>query len=271
MLGEKVTGNIAAEHLGTISGQHREGEPDAFAISGGVEYLPKEDLKVTTRLEYRNEDSEASRDSYLAELGMGYKLTPEYSLLFKERYFWEDIQNNGDRVISRTQLGIAYRPLVCDRLNVLGKFEFKHQKDSTVVSDYLTDAYITSVEGHYQVGKSLQLIGKYAGKLVSDDGFESYTDLLSGRIVYDVTERFDLGLEYRILTGYDTESRYQGGSAEIGYRLIENLWLSLGYSFDNFDADLTGDSYQGKGPYLKIRFKFDETLFKRFESKAEVQ
>jgi hypothetical protein len=32
-----------------------------------------------------------------------------------------------------------------------------------------------------------------------------------------------------------------------------------------FDEDLAGDSYQGEGPYLKLRFKFDEKIMKGFK------
>jgi len=44
---------------------------------------------------------------------------------------------------------------------------------------------------------------------------------------------------------------------------MEQLWFSLGYSFDRFDADLAGDSYEGQGPYLKLRFKFDEKTLRK--------
>jgi hypothetical protein len=66
-------------------------------------------------------------------------------------------------------------------------------------------------------------------------------------------------------------SRYQGGAVEIGYRVIKNLWVSAGYSFDKFDADLAGDSYQGEGPYLKLRVKFDEKAFKLLRTQGPPQ
>ena len=56
--------------------------------------------------------------------------------------------------------------------------------------------------------------------------------------------------------------RSQGGSAEIGYRIIKNLWIAAGYSFNKYDADLAGDGYQGQGPYLRLRVKFGESIFK---------
>jgi hypothetical protein len=271
MLRENITGNFSAEYQSTISGQMRHGDPDAFAIAGGLEYLPQKDWKVTSRLEYRNDNSDAPRDTYLAEFGAGHQLNPEYSLFFKERFFLEDMSDGGESVTQRTILGIAYRPLHCDTLNVLGKMEHKRDKDTSFNSGYSTDSYIPSIEGVYQVGSRLQLTGKYAGKWVEDDEFESYTDLVSGRILYDINKRLDLGVTYRVLTSHEGNNCYQGGSAEIGCRLIKDLWLTLGYSFDDFDADLTEDSYRGQGPYLKFRVKFDENTFKSLNRSSRLK
>ncbi|MDI6742500.1 MAG: hypothetical protein QMD11_07135, partial [Smithella sp.] len=49
----------------------------------------------------------------------------------------------------------------------------------------------------------------------------------------------------------------------IGCPIIDPLRLSMGYSFDRFDEDLAGDSYRGEGPFLKLRFKFDENTLRR--------
>lgn len=51
--------------------------------------------------------------------------------------------------------------------------------------------------------------------------------------------------------------------AEIGYLVTANLWLSGGYNWAGFrDRDLTGSEYTSQGGYLRLRFKFDERLFR---------
>ncbi len=262
MLGKKITGNFSVEKLQTVTGNQRRNEPDAFGITGALEYLPKEDIKLTSRGEYRKEETDLSRRSYLAEFGSAFKVNKDYSLLFKERYFYDSFEGSGGRVTSRTMLGLAYRPVKNDRLNMLSKVEYKKSRDTVQAPQEDTDAFIASVEGVCQVNRRLQLIGKYAGKLARDSGFENYTDLLSARVLFDISPRFDIGLEYRVLNSHDTGSVLHGGAFEVGYRLIKNLWVSLGYSLDDFDADLTDDDYRGSGPYLKIRFKFDEQALK---------
>jgi len=264
MLGEKITGNFSVENTQTVRGSQRESEPDVFGIAGGLEYLIKEDLKITSRLEYHKEDSDPSSKSYLGELGVAYKLGSGLSMLLKERYSAEHLGGSeGKRINSRTILGFAYRPVYYDRFNALSKLEYKKGKDTIQEPIDLSDAFIASLEGIYQLNKRVQLIGKYAGKLTREKDFKFYTDLLSGRILYDITDRFDFGLEYRVMKSHDVNNILHGGSIELGYRLIKNLWASIGYSMDDFDSDLTGDHYSRKGPYLKIRFKFDEDLFGR--------
>lgn len=265
LLGKNITGNVTGEHLKTISGTQRTGEPDAVAGSVGLEYLPQEKVKATGRFERRQELVEGGRTSWLAETGVAYKLHPDYSLLFRERYFTEDTGVGGQHTTSRTMVGVAYRPLLENRFNALTKAEYKTEANDASLPTFREEAYIFSTEGVFQATPRLQLIGKYAGKLSRDTDFSVYTDLISGRFLYDLTDRWDVGAEYRVLTSYAVNSSYQGGAAEVGYRVIKNIWVSIGYSFDKFDADLAGDSYQGQGPYLKLRMKFDENTFKMFK------
>jgi hypothetical protein len=50
----------------------------------------------------------------------------------------------------------------------------------------------------------------------------------------------------------------------VGYLVKQNLWLSAGYNLAGFkDRDLVGSDYTNKGFYIRLRFKFDENLFKR--------
>jgi uncharacterized repeat protein (TIGR01451 family) len=261
-----VTANVAGEYLTTLSGQKNPNQPDSYAAAVGLEYLPKEDFKLTGRLEHRNE-IDGDKSSYLAEISSAYKLNPDYSLLLRERYFLEKNAGN-DNHTSRFLVGLAYRPLDSDRFNALGKVEYKYNRQSASAPNYTINSFIASTEGIYQFTPKLQLMGKYAGKLEMDDRFTSYTDLFAARVLYDLTDRFDVGAEYRMLTSHLTNTRLHGGSVEVGYRVIDQLWLSLGYCFDRFDEDLTGDSYYGEGPYLKLRFKFDETTLRKMKSSA---
>ena len=87
--------------------------------------------------------------------------------------------------------------------------------------------------------------------------------LVSGRVVYDVTENWDVGVLAAAQFGqYGARQRAVG--AEVGYLLKQNLWLSAGVIATGFaaDADLSGNEYTQRGGFIRLRFKFDETLWR---------
>jgi hypothetical protein len=85
---------------------------------------------------------------------------------------------------------------------------------------------------------------------------------LSGRLVYDLGKRWDVGLAAAVQAGQQG-ARQTAVGAEVGYLLATNLWLSAGFNRTGFaaDRDLAGHEYTQRGAYLRLRFKFDETLF----------
>ena len=87
--------------------------------------------------------------------------------------------------------------------------------------------------------------------------------LLAGRVVYDITERWDIGAMAAVQMG-QRGARQQALGVEAGYLVQQNLWLSAGYNHSGFrgDADLAGYEYTQQGAYLRLRFKFDETLWR---------
>jgi hypothetical protein len=94
--------------------------------------------------------------------------------------------------------------------------------------------------------------------------------MASGRLVYDITENWDLGLMAASLQGRSGGAGGSGSWArqyalglEAGYQLQSNLWVSAGYNARGFsDRDLTASDYTNRGVYLRLRFKFDEDLFR---------
>ncbi|MFC1838222.1 hypothetical protein ACFL1N_01480 [Thermodesulfobacteriota bacterium] len=262
-LGEKTTGNISVEHLKTLKGVMRNTQPDAYGIAMALEYLPRNRIKLSTRLEYRKEDTETGRQSWLGEIGTAVKLSNDYTLLFKERYFQDDYNQKGMNIASRSIMSLAYRPVRFDRLNAFAKLEYEYEKDSTSITPFKQDTLIASLEGIYQYNRKTQLAGKYASKLIKDGGFSNLMDMISGKIIYDINDRFDFGAEYRLLKSHDADAYKHGGSVEAGYKVVKNVWLTLGYKLDKYSNDLGLDNYQGKGPYVKIRLKFAEALINK--------
>ena len=111
------------------------------------------------------------------------------------------------------------------------------------------------------------LTGRVAAKWQQDRFEGGVTDnfqaqLVSGRLTYDVTENWDLGVMAAVQMGQYGAVQHAAG-VELGYLVQQNLWLSVGYNHAGFaaDRDLVGYEYTRTGVYLRLRFKFDQSLF----------
>ena len=127
---------------------------------------------------------------------------------------------------------------------------------------------IASLAGTYHPVRPWWVFGHVAAKTdqetgLSADGTTSYNAwLVSGRVLFDVTENWDAGTMWSFLHGDAGNSRQYAYGVEAGYLVRQNLWLSAGVNFSGFaDRDLTGSDYTNRGVYLRLRFKFDEALF----------
>ena len=72
------------------------------------------------------------------------------------------------------------------------------------------------------------------------------------------------------MLGRGVQSKYYGVGLELGFMVMENLWLSAGYNvFGYSDKDLTAGEYTNKGAFVRLRYKFDEDLFTPKKNKSE--
>ena len=255
-----LTVNTLFERVESLEG---ESENTATALGVGAEYLAQEDYKVSGRLEKRWGETS---DTLLGSAGIAYRYTDEITLLAKDIYSQVDY-DDGDRTINRFQLGAAYRDYDSNQLDMLAKLEYRLDDNSISNDTYQKDAIIWSWNGNYHPTRPLTLSGRYAGKYTkfSADGISSdnTAHALYGRGLYDLTERWDIGLQAGTYWNEQADDMSYMLGAEVGYSPMTNLWLSLGYNFMGFeDDDIAYDDTTQQGAYFRLRFKFDEDLFK---------
>jgi len=255
-----LTINTLFERVESLEG---ETENTATAAGVGVEYLAKEDYKVSGRLEKRWGETS---DTLLSSAGIAYRYTDEVTLLAKNIYSQVDY-DDGYRTINRFQLGAAFRDYDSNQLDMLAKLEYRLDDNNTGDDTYQKDTIIWSWSGNYHPTRPLTLSGRYAGKYTefSADGISSdnTAHALYGRGLYDLTERWDIGLQAGTYWNKQANDMSYMLGAEVGYSPMTNLWLSLGYNFMGFeDDDIAYDDTTQEGAYFRLRFKFDEDLFK---------
>ncbi len=272
--GLALTGNM--EHLKIFKGSSRQ----AFAIGGGVDYSASELWKTSARLEYRrlfDDKATATNDTqnqYLSTIATARKVSRDWTMLARNYLFVQNNLSLGKRTEDRFQIGAAWRPVDHNRWNALGRYEYKTVKDTgnaalTTTTPDNYKSHIVSMHSDYHPSRPWWFTNRIAAKSTTDKnlpfGQQSYRAyLVGGRAVYDITENWDVGLMAAQMWSPTGSAKQRALGAEAGYLVQQNLWLSAGYNFAGFkDRDLVGSDYTNKGFYIRLRFKFDENLFKR--------
>ena len=250
---------------------------ESTAVTGALEYTDDPDWKGTARLELR---TSPQTDSLLNTFGIAWRLNPDWTFLGKTILYLTDEKTEGttDRNEARIQAGFAWRPSETDRWNALMKYEFKAE-DGPLAGGSLGSTFdaagnlrsaertvhIVSLDVNFQPTADLTFSGHYAGKLASEDSHvgdgSTSVHLIAGRVLFDITRRWDIGLN--VSTLFSEGGVQYGIGPEIGYTLRDNLRVGVGYNFIGYsDRDLSEEQYTQKGVYLALRWKFDEESFR---------
>lgn len=247
----------------------------ATAATLGLDYTAQPLWRGSARLEWRRSadlDDTAPDERFDTTLWtalLARKLDRDWTVLARHHLLHTDYRSRGDVLQNRAQLGLAWRDTDRNRGNALGKLEFRHERDASQagLGTLQTRAVVASTSAEWHPSRPWWLSGRIAAKW-QRDRFEAGTESryqarwLSGRLVYDLGKRWDIGLAGAVQAG-DGGARQTAWGVELGYLLATNLWLSAGYNRSGFtaDRDLAGYEYTQRGAYLRLRFKFDETLF----------
>ena len=171
---------------------------------------------------------------------------------------------NEMRALFDGEVGGAYRPLGRSSLYLLGVVRFKVDRKGSSPTGDGTRSLISSIEMSRRVRPYLTLDGKYAAKMswetMSDRQFQSFSDMVLAGGTYDLTDCWDVSLHAKLMNQYQTAMSSIGMIAQVSYRIYKNVKVGVGYNFSRLnDKDLAGEGYQAGGPFIDLKFKFDET------------
>ena len=260
--GLRMTTNV--ERLASTSG-------NTSAAAVGLEYTANPVWKSSGRVEWRED---ANTTNWLVTLGVARKLDSDWTLLARE---YANVANprtgaGNSKLQSRFQLGFAYRPVDNNKFDALGLYERKDNRDTSPGAQIDSTTNIISFRGNYHPSRAWWLSGRYAYKNVNELLLGTVKDsyraqLLGGRVTYDVTNKWSVGGIFSMLHGTGGDTQYAYG-LEVGYVVMDNLYATLGYNWRGFAssgtaAGLTGNDYTNRGWVLGLRYKFDESLFKK--------
>lgn len=125
---------------------------------------------------------------------------------------------------------------------------------------------VNNLNANYMPNRRTQIALQYGAKYVQDaiDGtdYKGYTDLLGTEIRYDLTQDWDIGTFASMMRSLNSGVRDYGMGASVGYNLMENIWVSLGYNLRGLsDRDFSAAAYRARGPFVTLRMKVDQDTF----------
>ncbi|MBL8271431.1 DUF11 domain-containing protein, partial [Steroidobacter sp.] len=254
--------HTTAERVDALDGTSQN---ETSSVTGALEYTRNPLWKGTARLELRDS---SNGDGMLSTFGLASKLSEEWTFLGRNAYAVTRNQGQNDRIQERLQFGFAYRDSATNRVNGLWRYELKNEEGVELDMKRLVHIFSTHMDYQYAAHTVVraQYSAKFAKETTIDGRFTSKAHLVGGRVTRDLGTRFDAGLHVRALMSEAFSSGQGGVGAEVGYLMASNLWLSAGYNVMGFrDDDLAADEYTRRGAYLRLRFKFDESLLGRLQ------
>lgn len=260
--------NTTFERVTPIDGTGTTGR-ESTAATLGADYTAQKDWKATGRVEGRWSDTS---DTYLNTLGYARKLNDEWTFLGRTIL---NVQLNAtaeDLVQGRVLGGFAWRQHGKDEWNALFRYEYKYEDGSLDLAPsgfgLLRQVHQAAVTTNYQPDRDWIFSATWAGKFVNEswgngDPDGNYTaQLVAGRILYDITERWDAGLNLGVTFSDSIENVQYAVGPEIGYRFKRNVRVGLGYNIVGFSDRDFDTSATAQGLFLSLRIKFDENLLK---------
>ncbi len=106
---------------------------------------------------------------------------------------------------------------------------------------------------------SLYYGAKYVISKIDGASYSGYTDLIGVDARHDLSPRWDIGVQGSVLHDWTSKTLSYSVGPNLGFSPVNNCWITVGYNVLGFvDRDFDAAQYSAAGPYLKLRFKFDQ-------------
>lgn len=170
------------------------------------------------------------------------------------------LDNEQDARFIEAGVGFALRPVVHDRLNLLGRLTYLYDLPPIDQSDNTDQrSLIASTEGVYEITPYWSLGAKLAHReselrIERDQGNWIGNDatLIGLSVQRRMPFRLEAMLAYHWLVSEQTDSLRQGALVHLGRRVSDHLKLSVGYNFTDFDTDLKSNDYDVNGWFINF-------------------
>jgi uncharacterized repeat protein (TIGR01451 family) len=239
----------------------------------GFSWQPNEDFRASARYEYRDRGGV----NQLMTVGAAGKITENITAMTRFQLSRGSNAGKSNQALDG-MAALAIRPVKSDRMGLL--FSYTHRSTITQDSDDIAtrDSIDSlSVDAYRQMTKRFEVYGHFAfRKSANGDSqvpFVSTSSFLAqARAQYQLTSRVDAAIETRTLFQPSSRTQRMTHAAELGYWVLPDLRLGVGYNFTAAKEPLGASGLPARrGFYFTVTSKFSR-LFNLFgTSKANSQ
>ena len=258
------------------------------AVAAGISYSNPAWITVESRDEVRHETGDKNQDQYLTFNQINVKLSPDLTLQGRYRWSRTRARDTGrdEAAFEEGSLGIAFRPVQYDWLNLLARYSRIYDMRPTGASTGTSlgagtglgtnsgtglgtgtgindtsnrQADVFSVEAIVQLTPKLEWTSKLAARMQKEfveslPSIRTSTYLGIQRLDINFWKRFELGAEYRVLLQRQADDRRQGWLGELMWRPVKNFRFGVGYNFTDFtDNEYSDNNYSTQGWFLRAQ------------------
>jgi len=268
-----LNASLERSHLYDIQAVNSNRNAGAVEIS----YLKRDFLKVINRYELRYDGGSDDRLQWFFKDTVDWKINQDYS--FAVRFNRSDTNQfpggasfNNDASFTELNVGVAYRPVDHNRLNVLTRYTWlqeigaESQFNTPDIFGIPVDqqAHIVGAEfGYEALPPFLGLVEKFAYRRSSitvpdGDAFYIGNFLWINRFNFHVVRKWDFAVEYRMLWDIELLSAMKHGAlVELDREIAEYIRFGIGYNFTDFDDDLRNlNDFGAHGFFTRVSGKF---------------
>jgi len=273
-LNQRWTLDFGLDQTNTLSDSNaRQFDPDRELVSGSLDddflaayvgaMYSADNWSANTRLEHRNSDREERSmliTGWYREPIAGHGMSAGMTLL------QSDAISGDDSMTADIKVGWAYRK-ADSNWALLNRTDLIYENATQAGLDLLSWRFVNNFNANRRFGANSQLSLQYAFKYVRSefdgDGYSGYTDLTGIDWRRGLSRRWDIGINTSIYHSWQSATVDYGIGMDVGFNLMDNMWLSLGYNVRGFtDDDFAAARYTAQGPFVRFSVKADQHFLK---------
>jgi len=264
-IGDAFTFNLAYENV-SISDKFVVPTADHQAFSTSFEFLPDMPLKMSAKAELL---SKKDSRQWNTMFNIDFKIARGLSFLGKSTYTKTSyLELVDDYVIkSDNQIGLAIRPQRSDFFNSLLKVAYLVDKNTHIASPMNQERFIVYSHNYWQASERLEVGFSVAYRMILDEEISLFKDVVTTsyfalRLEYDLGKKCYAAADLKIVDIKELGQEKVASSVELGYNLLRNIQLGVGYALSQFeDQDFGSENFMYNNFYLTVHMKFSESLF----------